>query len=300
MEGGEGSGEVLHKPPPGSQGAGAAPDPAFVAGAGDGEQKGRPGAQGVPRAVSQALSLGIDGPAAVENGLKLLSNGMREALEREEKRILRVNRRIIHNKFMRMEALFLEKPWLEERQGALYCRMEAASGMPPGVMGVGRVPVALRGENGLRVVYFTEQYPERVDIFLPAEQLGCCQVPLTEQYKASLQVEITQTTLLLRCKGSLEALVHGKLWAAANVEESYWEFIDDRELKVSIAKAEGAQYSWPHLLQNVPEKAGGESRHSNDPRIYIPAHLVDITELDLVLKRVAAEEQTERRLGAPF
>ena len=242
----------------------------------------------------------MEGPAAVEVGLRLLSNGMREALEREEDRILRVNNRILHTKVHKMKTLFLEKPWLEERQGALYCRMEAASGMPPGVMGVGRVPVALRGEDGLRVVYFTEQYPDRVDIFLPAEQLGCCQAPLTEEYKASLQVEITQRTLLVRCKGSLEALVHGKLWAAANVEESYWEFSDDRELKISIAKAEGAEYSWPHLLQNVPEKAGGGSRHSNDPRLYVPAHLADLTELDLVLKRVAAEEQTERRLGAPF
>lgn len=234
----------------------------------------------------------------VEQWLSALPEGLRQAVMREEDRVSRVYGRIAHTKLSKMEEVLFDKPWLEERGRASYCRMEVAKTLPPGVMGVGRVPVVLRGKDEPRVVYFTEQYPDRIDIFLTAELLGGGPPPLAEDLKAGLQVEITEATLLVRRKGSLEALVHGKFWDMADAEESLWEFLEDDELRISVVKGPSSLYAWPHLLQNVPERAGGNLSRSNDPRVYVPPVLADHVDLEVILRRLAEEERERTRLDA--
>ena len=234
----------------------------------------------------------------VEQWLSALPEGLRQAVMREEGRVRRVNSRITAVKLNRMKKVFFDKPWLEERGRASCCRMEAAKALPPGVMGVGRVPVVLCGKEGPRVVYFTEQYPDRIDIFLTAEQLVDGTPPPEEDLKAGLQVEITDATLLVRRKGSLEALVHGKFWDVADAEDSFWEFLDDDELRISIVKGPSSLYTWPHLLQNVAERAGGNMSRSNDPRVYVPPLLADHVDIEVTLRRLAIEDRARTRLDA--
>ena len=153
-----------------------------------------------------------------------------------------------------LRATFVEKPWLEWRGGVAYLRPEHAAEVPTAVVGVGRCPVLLGGE----VRYHTEQDGERITVFVPRSRLRAG--------PAEAQVEITAGTLLVRERGALpgDALVHGRLWEAVAPEGSSWAAEDgeDGGLRITLAKAPGGRYPWPHLLQDAPERFGGQEEVS--------------------------------------
>ena len=157
-----------------------------------------------------------------------------------------------------LRAAFVEKPWLEWRGGVAYLRPEHAAEVPTAVVGVGRCPVLLGGE----VRYHTEQDGERITVFVPRSRLRAG--------PAEAQVEITAGTLLVRERGALpgDALVHGRLWEAVAPNGSSWtEDGEDGGLRITLAKAPGGRYPWPHLLQDAPERFGGQEEVSRTPWI---------------------------------
>ena len=157
-----------------------------------------------------------------------------------------------------LRAAFVEKPWLEWRGGVAYLRPEHAAEVPTAVVGVGRCPVLLGGE----VRYHTEQDGERITVFVPRSRLRAG--------PAEAQVEITAGTLLVRERGALpgDALVHGRLWEAVAPKGSSWtEDGEDGGLRITLAKAPGGRYPWPHLLQDAPERFGGQEEVSRTPWI---------------------------------